>query len=178
MEYGKLCIIHAVSIVDMNHKLFGGDNMVLGWLLGAAVTYSALKGASTYAGQKSQKAYPNLNRNKFDEDNMIRGIGEFNETKINQIAARCGVRPNKDGILPLLGHKNCLKYVQEYNGNVDDFIESWILLVKCQEDRSKGRIHDKYNERYHKLAKTYSNLNFSDTETFTFQVQHWYDLPL
>lgn len=152
--------------------------MVLGWLLGAAVTYSTLKGASTYAGQRSQRAYPGLDRVEFDRTNTIKGIGEFNEEKILQIAARCGVKPNEYGVLPLFGYEQCVDYVKEYNGNVDDFTKAWMLVVKCQEDVQKGRIHNKYNERYHKLADVYSRGNFSDTETTTFTLNHWYDLPL
>lgn len=152
--------------------------MVLGWLFGAAVTYSALKGASTYAGQRSQRAYPNLDRVEFDRTNMIKGIGEFNQEKILQIAARCGVKPNEYDVLPLFGYEKCVDYVKEYGGDIQNFIDSWMLVVKCQEDVQKGRIHNKYNERYHKLAKVYENNKFSETETTVFTINHWYNLPL
>lgn len=151
---------------------------MIGWLLGAAITYSTLKGACNYAGQKGQKAYPGLNRNDFDQSNMIKGFGEFNEEKIKQIAARCGVRPNEYGVLPLFGYENCLDYVKEYHGDLDKFVQAWMLVVKCQEDVQKGRIHSKYNERYHKLENAYQNSKFSDTETTTFTLKHWYDLPI
>lgn len=57
---------------------------MIGWLLGAAITYTTIKGACNYAGQKGQKAYPSLNRNDFDQSNMIKGFGEFNEEKSNR----------------------------------------------------------------------------------------------
>lgn len=151
---------------------------MIGWLIGTAIAYSTIKGACSYAEQRGQKAYPTLNRKEFDQNNMIKGIGEFTEEKIKQIAARNGVRPNKYGVLPLFGFEHCIHYVEQYGGNINDFKNAWILVVKCQEDIQKGRIHNKYNERYHKLADIYSQGNFSDTETTTFTLNHWYDLPL
>ena len=84
---------------------------MIGWLLGAAITYSTLKGASNIAENYGKKADRGLDRKAFDQQNMINGIGQFNEQKINQIAARCGVRPNDYGVLPLFGYEQCIDYV-------------------------------------------------------------------
>ena len=155
---------------------------MIGWLLGAAITYSTLKGISNVAEDYSKKADRGLDRKAFDQQNMINGIGQFNEQKINQIAARCGVRPNDYGVLPLFGYEQCIDYVKEYVNDpteIDDFTQAWMLIVKIQEDRQKGRVHDQYSERYHKLVNHYKNdCRFSDTDTTVFSVNHWYDIPI
>ena len=77
--------------------------MVLLELLGVALGVDAVNGA---AKKSSMKANPQLNVKQFDADCARYGvIGR----DIMDVAARCGVKPNKYGVLPEDGYKHCLK---------------------------------------------------------------------
>ena len=108
--------------------------MVLLELLGIA---GSAIGIAALAEKSSQKAYPKLNKKEFDAENASHGIAHcgFSDEKIMKIAARCGVKPNKDGVLPQHGKNLCMSYVGRYANSEEDLVEfkgAWNRVVKTQ----------------------------------------------
>ena len=123
--------------------------MVLG-LIGVGLSALAINSA---VKQRGKKAYPRLDNKQFDADNASNGIahGGFSEEKIMKIAARCGVRPNKHGILPQNGKNNCLRYVSRYadhDNDVINFKKAWDRTIKKQLKNRSSDLREKYSNNY------------------------------
>ena len=163
--------------------------MVLFTLLGIA---AGAKLVNSAAKQHQQKANPNLNRKRFDADSREYGVATssagFTEQKIIDIAARCGVRPNKYGVLPENGWKHCLKYVTRYVNNPNDlanFERDWNIVVGKQLKQKVEKLKDessKYYERAHRLwfeghpnEKPYKD-QMVKSKKCVIEIRHWHGL--
>lgn len=157
--------------------------MVLLSLLGVALGAKAINSA---AEKHSKKANPNLNKNKFDADCAEYGIATssmgFTHQKIMDIAARCGVRPNKYGVLPEDGYKRCLDYVSNYVNHPDDltnFERDWRLTVASQlKDKSEMMI-EKYWDSYQRQYQGYlgNKKHWTSGPKIVLEFKHWHGLP-
>ena len=137
--------------------------MVLLELLGIGFTIACI---SKYGEKQAKKAYPQMQDKKVKSDTDaefarygIKGKNnKFTDTKINMIAARCNVTPNKYGVLPQNGWKYCRSYVARYaNSNQDilDFEQAWYTTVQHQLKMQQSEIS---NPNKNKKAKAYNDV--------------------
>ena len=154
--------------------------MVLMSLLGLAVSVGFWKSVGSAAEQHGKKAYPQLNSRNYDLDNGVKGISIYGETNIRKIAARNGVRPNKQGVLPYYGYQSCTEYVRKYSNNrndVSNFIEEWKKVSKEQERRASLQIQRSSQPSYNSTANQWESADFNG-KTITHEVVHWFNLTI
>lgn len=150
--------------------------MVLLELLGVAAGAALINSS---AKKHQQKANPNLDRNKFDADCARHSvIGQ----DIMDVAARCGVKPNKYGVLPEDGYKHCLKYVAQYVNHPDDielFKRDWLLAVKQQLGAKSNLMIRKYWNDYQHQYNGYLNNkeHWTSGPEIVLEYKHWHGLP-
>lgn len=158
--------------------------MVLLELLGVALGAAAVNSA---AKKHQQKANPKLNRTKFDAQTAEHGVATssagFTEQKIMDIAARCGVRPNKYGVLPEYGYEHCINYVKENSNNkkdIENFERDWRLTVGEQLKRKAEKLKDEssaYYERAYRLWYDGENKKASSGNKIIIKIKHWKGMP-
>lgn len=144
-------------------------------LLEAIITYGVLKGICNTAEAYGKKAYPGLNNDQFDRMNMRDGI---NPKDILKIAARNGVRPDKNGILPLNGYKYCIKYVRKYANHpsdIDVFISEWKRRCEYQEKEHSHQLIKENAKHYSDIVAWFEGMKKSG-KTITLMYEHWRDL--
>ncbi|WP_295594351.1 hypothetical protein [uncultured Methanobrevibacter sp.] len=135
---------------------------------------------SSVAEEHGKKAYPQLNRRNYDLDNGVKGISIYGETNIRKIAARNGVRPNKQDVLPYYGYQSCTEYVSKYANNphdVSNFIEEWKKVSKEQERRASLQIQRSSQSSYNTTANQWKSADFNG-KTITHEVVHWFNLTI
>ena len=152
-------------------------------LIGALIGAKAINDV----GKKySQKANPNLNDKKFDADCAEYGVATssagYTQQKIMDIAARCGVRPNKYGVLPENGWKHCLDYIAEYVNHPDDisnFERDWRIVVARQlDDKSAKLIEEKWPYYQTSYNGYLENKEFwTSGPKIVLRFKHWHGLP-
>ena len=156
--------------------------MVLLELIGVALGASLINGM---AKKSSMKANPRLNTTRFDANNARYGVASsssgFTKQKIIDIAARCGVRPNKYGVLPEEGWKKCLKYVSEYVNNPDDianFERDWRMTVASQlKDKSAKMIEENWAGYQHQYNGYLNNKEYwTSGPDIVLEFKHWHGL--
>lgn len=154
---------------------------LLGVAAGAALVNSAAK-------KHQQKANPKLNRQKFDNDNAEYGIATsslgYTEQKILDIAARCGVRPNKYGVLPENGWEHCLKYVSEYVNDpkdISNFERDWKNTVGEQLKRKAEKLKDDSSAYYERAYRLWHHEGYCDkadpNNKIIIKIKHWRGMP-
>lgn len=158
--------------------------MVLLELLGVALGAAAVNSA---AKKHQQKANPKLNRTKFDAQNAEHGVvtssAGFIEQRIMDIAARCGVRPNKHGVLPEYGYEHCINYVTENSNNkkdIENFERDWRLTVGEQLKRKAEKLKDESSAYYERAYWLWHerDCNIADPNNkITIKIKHWKGLP-
>ena len=149
-------------------------------LIGLAVGVSFWKGVGAVAEERGKKAYPQLDSRNYDLDNGVKGISIYGESNIRKIAARNGVRPNKHGVLPYYGYKNCTEYVRKYSNNrndVSNFIAEWRKVSKEQERRASREIQRSSQSSYNRTANQWKSADFNG-KTITHEVVHWFNLTI
>lgn len=149
--------------------------MVLMELIGAAITYAAIKGGCELAEQYGKQVYPSLDDEEFDRHNMLNGINPY---QIMQIAARNGVRPDKNGILPLYGYNSCIRYVRKYanqESDIQTFKEEWKRIVKIQEETYSDTIKKSNASFYKRKTAMFENMPDSG-QNIILTYNHWWDL--
>ena len=145
---------------------------LLGVALGAATISSATK-------QSSKKANPRLNESQFDADcARYSVIGQ----DIMDVAARCGVKPNKYGVLPEDGYKHCMKYVTQYVNHPDDielFKRDWLLAVEQQLKAKSDLMIRKHWDNYQHQYQGYLNNkdHWLGGPEIVLEYKHWHGLP-
>ena len=160
--------------------------MVLLELLGVALGAAAVNGA---AKRHQQKANPSLDRKKFDADNARYGVASheagYTEQRIMDIAARCGVRPNKYGVLPENGYKHCLKYVAKYVNHpddVDNFERDWRRTISKQLTRKAAQLKSESEKHYEYLYRQWYLNGMKEKcekggNTIVLTFKHWHGMP-
>lgn len=149
--------------------------MVLMELFGVAFAYSVLKGASSVAEAYGKKAYPDLDNDKYDKENMRDGIMPHD---ILRIAARNGVRPDKNGVLPLTGYRHCLNYVRKYANDpsdVDKFIHEWKRRCEYQQKEHSHQLKRESEQNYNDIVEWFESTRRSG-RTITLTYNHWRNL--
>jgi len=164
--------------------------MVLLELLGIGFTIACI---SKYGEKQSKRAYPQMQDKKVqsstDAEFARYGIkgknNKFTDTKINMIAARCNVTPNKYGVLPENGWKHCRSYVARYaNSNQDilDFEQAWYTTVQHQLKMQRSEIS---NPNKNKKAKAYNDVeqyikhslkSRKNGPTIVLEYRHWHGI--
>lgn len=159
--------------------------MVLLTLLGVAAGTALVNGA---AKKHQQKANPNLNRSKFDADNAQYGVATssvgYTEQKIMDIAARCGVRPNKHGVLPENGYKHCFDYVSNYinhPSDLDNFERDWREAIAKQLSRKSDKLKSESEEHYEYICKQWYTDGIKEKcersgKTIVLTIKHWHGM--
>jgi hypothetical protein len=156
--------------------------MVLG-TIGMLLAAGAIAGA---ADKRSKKANPNLNNKRFDADCARYGVATssagFTSQKIMDIAARCGVRPNKYGVLPEDGWKRCMHYVSNYVNNPGDiahFERDWRKTVAIQLNGKAEMLIEKHWPDYYHQYQGF--LKYPDHwlsgPPLVLELKHWHGLP-
>lgn len=157
--------------------------MVLLSLLGVAVGAKLVNSA---AKQHGKKANPKLNTTKFDADNAQYGVATssagFTRQKIMDIAARCGVRPNKYGVLPENGWKHCIKYISNYINDPQDianFERDWRMTVADQLKNKSSILIEKHWDNYQHQYNGYlkHKKHWTSGPTIVLRLKHWHGLP-
>ena len=163
-------------------------------MLGIIGTVLAMGAISEYANQKNKKAYPKMSQsqvqNDMDAEFARYGIkgqnGRFTETKINMIAARNNVKPNKYGVLPEEGWKHCRRYVAGYandDQDIIDFEKAWYDTVEHQLKVQRKKIS---NPNINKKAKQYYESEKRIKRTMddrkngpiiVLEYKHWHGIP-
>lgn len=155
--------------------------MVLGFI-GVLVSAALL---SSLAEQKGKKANPRLNATRFDADNARYGVSTssvgFTRQKIMDIAARCGVKPNKYGMLPEDGWKRCLKYVEHYINDSEDIVNferDWRMTVADQLQDKSSKMIKKHWKDYQTQYKGYLEHKeyWTCGPAMTLEFRHWHGL--
>lgn len=151
----------------------------IGMLLAAGTINKAAK-------NRGKKANSKLNNVEFDAHNAEYGIASnpigFTSQKIMDIAARCGVRPNKYNVLPEDGWKHCLKYVSQYVNNPHDIINferDWLKTVEKQlNSKSTQMIKQHWDSYQHQYQGFLNNKEFwTSGPKIVLEFKHWHDLP-
>ena len=150
--------------------------MALLELIGAVLGASAIE---TAAKQSSKKANPRLNEKQFDADCARYGIVGRD---IMDVAARCGVKPNKYGVLPEEGYKQCLDYAAQYVNHPDDielFKRDWLLTVEQQLKAKSDLMIRKYWDDYQHQYNGYLNNkeHWTSGPEIVLEFKHWHGLP-
>ena len=102
--------------------------MVLSLLIGASIAYGLAKGTHSVRYGMTYE----------EEDEMDKQVGfsGIDPTDVMRIARRCGVRPNKKGVLPYAEPpKWVLDYVRKYSNSprdVDEFKKNWNKTIDQQ----------------------------------------------
>lgn len=157
--------------------------MVLLELIGVALGAALI---NSVAEQHGKKANPNLNETRFDADNARYGVATssagFTYQKIMDIAARCGVRPNRHGVLPEEGWKRCLKYVETYMNDPNDllnFERDWKMAVASQLKEKSAKMIEKHWEGYQHQYKGYLEHKefWTSGPKIVLEFKHWHGLP-
>lgn len=144
-------------------------------LLEAIITYGVIKGICSMGEAYGKKAYPGLDNDKYDKENMRDGIMPHD---ILRIAARNGIRPDKNGVLPLYGYKHCINYVRKYANDpsdVDKFIEEWKRRCEYQEKEHSHQLKKESAQHYKDIVEWFENTRKSG-RTITLMYNHWRDL--
>lgn len=149
--------------------------MVLLELLGVASSAAAI---NKWAKKSGMKAYPKLDKAKFDAENAKYGIAHdgFTYEKICMIAARCGIIP-KTGVFHENGWKHCIHYVSQYiddPSDLDAFEEGWRNARQIQLDHKSSEIHNKYERSYQ--AKCNDD-RWGKGDEIVLELKHWHGLP-
>lgn len=149
---------------------------VLGLGLGMAAISAAAEGSE-------KKAYPKLDKNQFDAENArygIRGPSGFDDERIKKIAARCGVTPNKAGILPEQGYVMCISYVEQYlndDTDIPDFEHAWVRAVQHQILEKQSKARATINPKYEIAKDLVENNIMKDAEPIILEYKHWHGIP-
>lgn len=152
--------------------------MVLGLIIGASIAYGLAKGAHSVRRGMTYE----------EEDEMDKEVGfeGIDSTDVMRIARRCGIRPNKKGVLPYVEPpKWVLDYVMKYSNSqkdIDEFKKNWRKTIEKQLETRREKIKTtsidskKYDEN---LQYRMNNVlpNLSSTKTKIFTVDHWMGLP-
>ena len=141
-------------------------------------------GAITSTAEALDKKHcPNLNYTEFDAENArfgIRGQIGFTEDRIMKIATRCGVKPNKVGILPENGWSRCKTYVERYSNEARDFSDfkkAWERTIQTQINNKQKRAKRTTNSQY-ELEKDYVEHNLNKNGTpIVLEYKHWHGMP-
>ena len=152
--------------------------MVLLEIIGAIVAYGTVKGTCDMIEQMGKKAYPTLDNREFDIKNRRNGLKTSTDTDINKIAARCGIRPDKYGVLPEEGYKACMQYVIDYGDDTLKFIDQWKKTVEHQKANKKIKITANSSTDYDEAVERWKKKEFVPRKTIMFEVKHWYNLSL
>ena len=152
--------------------------MVLLEIIGAIVAYGTVKGTCEMIGQAGKKAYPTLDNREFDIQNRRNGLKISTDTDINKIAARCGIRPDKYGVLPEEGYKACVRYVADYGDDTLKFIDQWKKTVEHQKANRKIHIAGDSSAAYNNAVNNWKNKKYVPGKVIMHEVKHWYDLTL
>ena len=146
----------------------------------------AALGINQAAKKHGQKANPNLNITKFDADCAEYGVATssagYTRQKILDIAARCGVRPNKYGVLPEDGWKHCLDYIGQYVNHPDDisnFERDWRIVVADQLKDKSSQLIQKHWKYYQHQYNGYLNNKelWACGPKIVLEFRHWHGLP-
>lgn len=145
-------------------------------LLGIACGIGAVNSATK---KSSIKANPQLDVKQFDANCARYGIVGQN---IVDVAARCGVKPNKYGVLPENGYKHCLKYVTQYVNHPNDielFKRDWLLTVEQQLGAKSNLMIRKYwNDYQHQYNGYLNNKKYwTSGPEIVLEFKHWHGLP-
>lgn len=154
--------------------------MVLMSLIGAAVAYSAVKGACNVAEQYGKNANPELDNRQFDLNNNLNGIKIRGEQNILNIAARCGIRM-QNGVLPRYGYKNCIKYVRGYLNDpkeINTFKSEWKKVSNQQQRRQAKKLAKSFDGEYHRLVNVWEGKKWDHDRSIILEFDHWYNLTL
>lgn len=149
--------------------------MVLLELIGVALGASLINGMSK---KSSMKANPQLDVKQFDADcARYSVIGQ----DIMDVAARCGVKPNKYGVLPEDGYKHCMEYVTQYVNHPDDielFKRDWLLTVEQQLKAKSDLMINKYWGDYQHQYNGYLNNkeHWTSGPDIVLEFKHWHGL--
>lgn len=149
-------------------------------LIGVGLAAAAISGL---AEQSSKRAYPSLNEKEFDAINGSKGIahGGYPDEKIMKIAARCGVKPNKHGVLPQNGKNNCIRYVTKYadhDRDIEKFKRAWDRTVENQIKKHGNNLKEKYarNYEYMKGIVERKGHGFFGGPTIVLEINHWHGI--
>lgn len=150
-------------------------------MLGAAFLVGAAASVIERDGQRDRGAFPDMNKKEvqqaFDDENAEYGImHNMNEEKIRKIAARCRVRPDKDGILPLHGYEKCEPYVNKYlnsSKDLSNFRHAWRDCVRRKKNARKAYLNkrsygDKRYKNYEKILKEHNY--YEDGDDITLEI--------
>lgn len=152
-------------------------------LIGVGLAAAAI---DSVAKQKGKKANPNLDETKFDAECAEYGIATSNNgftyQRIMNIAARCGVRPNKHGVLPQNGWKHCLKYVSQYVNHPDDidhFQRDWLVAIEKQLKNKSSKLIREHQDSYDKQYNGYlqNKEHWTSGPKIVLEFRHWHGLP-
>lgn len=163
-------------------------------MLGVIGTILAMGAISSYASKDAKRAYPKMDNKKIKEETDaefaqygIKGkSGEFTERKINMIAARNNVRPNKYGVLPEDGWIKCQNYVMGYanhDEDVTDFKRAWYDTIEQQLKMQRKKISNpKFNKEVQKYYKSEKHIETTLKErehgpTIVLELKHWHGIP-
>lgn len=162
-------------------------------MLGVIGTILAMGAINEAANISSRKAYPEMNdkkrRTDFDAECARYGIKgqaeEFTVTRINMIAARNHVSPNKYGVLPEDGWMKCRDYVMKYINNpqdLSDFRNAWYDTVEYQLEIQRKKISDpttnrKVRQYYDSEKRIRSSMkNRENGPTLVLEYKHWHGI--
>ena len=156
-------------------------------LLGAIALLGGAAAVISRDGRNSRKASPKMNEKEmiqtFDDYNAKHGIAyRLNEFKIKDIAARCRVRPDKNGVLPLDGYKKCEAYVNKYANSDKDLVEfrnKYSDLVRKQRKKiitKNNHTHYGSKQYQHYVEQMKASNNHENGKEITFEINHWNNL--
>ena len=125
------------------------------------------------------KAYPRLDKEKFDKENSRYGIlHNLNREKMYKIAARSGVRPTRTIIGPEFGYSDkngCKNYVNKYAMSSNDwkiFSEAWDKMVNESLEKERQQIIEDNEPHYQTCAKNGGHKKPGNIE-YVYEIRHW-----
>lgn len=162
-------------------------------MLGVIGTILAMGAINEAANISSRKAYPEMNNKKtrtdFDAECARYGIkgqgAKFTTQRINMIAARNHVSPNKYGVLPEDGWMKCRDYVMQYVNEPQDLSEfrnAWYDTVEHQLELQRLQISNphlnrKVKEYYDSEKHIRSTMkNRENGPTIVLEYKHWHGI--